>query len=483
MGKEIASLNPAQVWKYFYGITQIPRPSGHEKAIVDFIKSFAETHKLEYSIDQVGNILVRKKASPGKESAKTVTLQAHVDMVPQKNSDKMHNFETDPIETIIDGEWIRANNTTLGADNGIGVAAMLAVLESDSIKHGPIEALFTINEEAGMDGAFGLKSGVLKGKILINLDSEDEGELYVGCAGGINVEVETNYQHEIAPMGITHDIVISGLRGGHSGLDINLGRGNANKLLGRFLWSAIHNFPVKIASVKGGNLRNAIPRESHARVVIPEMHDQDFRTFFEQFANNLINEYKVADPSLHIALKPAGAPEMVFTDAASVVLVGMLNASLNGVMRMSDEMPGTVETSLNMAIVDFSDEKAKMVYLVRSSVDSAKYALAEQVTALHQNLGCKINYSGDYPGWKPDSNSYILKLMSSVYEKNFGKTPLVKAIHAGLECGIIGSKYAGLDMISFGPTIRHPHSPDEKVKTDTVQKFWDFLKLTLEQIN
>lgn len=483
MGKEIIQLNPSIVWKHFYDLTQIPRPSSHEAKVIEHIKKFAESHKLDYTTDDTGNIVVRKPATKGKENVTGVILQSHVDMVPQKNNDKKHNFETDPIETIIDGEWVRANKTTLGADNGIGVASMLAVLESNDFAHGPIEALFTITEETGMDGAFGLIPGLLKGKILINLDSEDEGELFVGCAGGINGSAKTTVQLENSPAGLAYEIIVSGLRGGHSGLDINLGRANANKLISRLLWSAMKNFPVKVSEIKGGDLRNAITRESHAKIIVPEKFEHDFKSFFEPFVSAVKNEYSVADPNLKIELNSLVKPEKVLTDADAKRIVGMLNAAPNGVVRMSDEMQGVVETSLNLAIVNVSEGKAELLYLLRSSVDSAKYALAEQVASLHELLGCEVEFSGDYPGWKPNSNSAILNTMVAHYQKDFGKKPEVKAIHAGLECGIIGGKYPGLDMISFGPTIRHPHSPDEKVKIDTVEMFWKFLKGTLGEVN
>jgi dipeptidase D len=482
MGKEITHLNPSIVWKHFYDLTQIPRPSSHEKKVIEHIKKFAEVQKLDYTIDETGNIIIRKPAVKGKENVTGVVLQSHVDMVPQKNSDKNHNFETDPIETIIDGEWLRANKTTLGADNGIGVASMLAVLESTDISHGPVEALFTITEETGMDGAFGLNPGMLKGKILLNLDSEDEGELFVGCAGGINGSVKTTVKQEASAEGTAFEIVVSGLKGGHSGLDINLGRGNSNKILARLLWSAYKNFPAQIASFKGGNLRNAIPRESHAKIIVPGKFENDFKIFFNQYVDAIKKEYSVADPDIKIALNSSDKPAKVLTDDDAKRMIGMINAAPNGVARMSDEMQGMVETSLNLAIVNIAEGTAEILYLLRSSVDSAKYALAEQVASLHQLLGCEVEFSGDYPGWKPNSKSIILKTMVSLYEKEFGKKPEVKAIHAGLECGIIGGKYHGMDMISFGPTIRHPHSPDEKVKIDTVEMFWKFLKGTLGNI-
>lgn len=482
MGKEIMELAPEIVWKHFYNLTQIPRPSYHETEAIKYIEQFANDHGLENVIDEVGNIIVRKPATPGRENAPGVILQSHVDMVPQKNSDKEHDFEKDPIETIIDGEWLRANKTTLGADNGMGCAAMLAVLESKDMAHGYVEALFTINEEAGMDGANGLKPGMLNGTVLINLDSEDEGELFVGCAGGIDVAATTNYEQVAPEAGLALTMKIFGLSGGHSGLDINLGRGNAVKIMGRFLWSALNNFPVQVASLNGGDLRNAIPREGNTVFVIPSEHEGEFRNFFDNFKKNIINEYKSADPGVALELETVDMPSKVMSEADAKRLSGMLTTAHSGTMRMSVEMEGIVETSLNLSVANFENGKAEMYYLVRSSVDSAKYALAEQVSAMHELMGCDVIVSGDYPGWKPNKDSHVMKVMADVYNGLYGRTPNLLAIHAGLECGIIGGNYPGLDMISFGPTIRHPHSPDEKVHIGTVEKFYNFLKHTLEKI-
>jgi dipeptidase D len=482
MGKEITKILPRNLWKHFYAFTQIPRPSKHEAQVVKYIEDFAKEYNLDYVIDEVGNILVSKPPSQGRESVSGVVLQSHVDMVPQKNSNKTHNFETDPVETIIDGEWLKANDTTLGADNGIGCAAMLAVLEADDIDHGPIEALFTINEEAGMEGAFGLKSGLLKGQILLNLDSEDEGELFVGCAGGINLQAKSNFETEAPQSGTGLEITVSGLKGGHSGLDIILGRGNSNKLLGRLLWSALNNSPIQLAQLKGGDLRNAIPREAKATIAIGNEFENDFRNFVSRFTDVIKAELKHTEPDLSIEIRTVDRPEQVLTEKEAERLVGMLNAAPNGVIRMSSDMEGVCETSLNLAIVEILDGKAEFFYLIRSSVDSAKYAVGEQVTALHKLLGCEVEYSGDYPGWRPDTSSFILQTCRKVYSELFGQEPGMLAIHAGLECGIIGGKYPGMDMISFGPTIRFPHSPDEKVHIDSVGKFYKFLKATLEAI-
>ncbi|QQS50449.1 MAG: aminoacyl-histidine dipeptidase [Bacteroidota bacterium] len=482
MGKEILNYKPTDVWKHFYALTQLPRPSRHEGKVIKYIQDFAIQLGLGYHIDEVGNIVVSKPATKGKENHRGVILQSHVDMVPQKNSDKVHNFETDPIETLIDGEWLKANQTTLGADNGIGCAAMLAILESTSTKHGPLEALFTINEEAGMDGAFGLKGGVLKGQVLINLDSEDEGELFIGCAGGLNVQANSSYQSVAPESGKAFEIIIKGLKGGHSGLDINLGRGNSNKIMGRLLWSALNNLSVQVASLKGGDLRNAIPREAHAIVIIPEIFVNDLKSFISRFTENLKEELKHTEPGLSIELVAVDVPSKVISPADAMRLIGVLNAAPSGAMRMSDVMPGLVETSLNLSIVRIENEEAEFTYLVRSSIDTAKYAVGEKLSALHSITGFELNFSGDYPGWSPNRESYVLKVCSDTYQKLFNKTPGLLAIHAGLECGIIGGKYHGLDMISFGPTIRSPHSPDEKVHIASVDKFYDFLKATLEAI-
>lgn len=476
-------LAPQSLWKHFYAFTQIPRPSHHEAAVVKYIEDFAKDNNLPYVIDEVGNIIVSKPATKGKETSSGIILQSHVDMVPQKNSSKEHNFETDPIETFIDGDWLKANETTLGADNGIGCAAMLAVLEATDISHGPIEALFTINEEAGMEGAFGLKSGVLKGDILLNLDSEDEGELFVGCAGGINVEAKTNYKTETVEKGCAYEIVLSGLKGGHSGLDINLGRGNANKILGRLLWSGINNLPLSLSSFNGGDLRNAIPREARAVIVVPSEIENDLLSFVEHFERAVKNELKVTEPHFNIQLNKVDLPETIIEEDNAERLVAMINAAPNGVKRMSDDMPGVVESSLNLAIIKIDKEEAEFFYLIRSSVDSSKYAIAEQVTSLHKVLGCELKYSGDYPGWKPNPESKIVKISSDTYKDMFDKEPGLLAIHAGLECGIIGGSYSNLDMISFGPTICFPHSPDEKILIPTVDKFYTYLLEVLKRID
>ncbi len=476
MSKEILNLKPELLWKHFYSLTQIPRPSGHEKASVEFIKKFAEDLKLETIIDEVGNIIIRKAATPGMEDRKGIVLQGHIDMVPQKNSDKQHDFEKDPIDAYIDGEWVKARGTTLGADNGIGVAASLAVLESKDIAHGPIEALITIDEETGMTGAFGLKAGLLKGDILLNLDSEDEGELYVGCAGGLDTNVKYTFTPSQVPAGsVAYKLTVKGLKGGHSGLDIILGRANSIKLLFRFMYAAEKKFGVRLASIDGGSLRNAIPREAFAVVAVPSAKAADFEKSIKEYLYIYKAEFSMTEPDLFFGAEKADMPKTLIDEKTQFNLTRAMFGCPNGVIRMSDSIPGLVETSTNLARVYSKDNNIFASCLLRSSVDSAKDALADKIASVFELSGAEIEFTGGYPGWKPNPSSAILKAMKEVYEKKYGKIPEVKAIHAGLECGLLGGVYPNWDMISFGPTIRFPHSPDEKVNIATVGKFWDYL--------
>jgi dipeptidase D len=481
--KKITALQPVEIWKHFDALTRIPRPSKKETRVVEFIKDFGRKAGLETRVDAVGNVIIRKPATPGMEKRRGVILQAHLDMVPQKNSDKKHDFEKDPIETLIDGEWVKANGTTLGADNGIGIASMLAVLESKSLIHGPIEALFTVDEETGMTGAFELKPGMLKGDILLNLDSEDEGELYVGCAGGIDGNITFSYAAEPVPAGyLTYAIHVKGLRGGHSGLDIHLGRGNSNFILFRLLYAATRNKDVRIVEVEGGNMRNAIPREASAMVVVSKAQEAELIKILENTSKIIRTELRSREPDLKIEILRSSGAKRMMKRSFQKRLIGAIYACPNGVIRMSDDMPGLVETSTNLAIVKTEGKKINVHCLLRSSVDSAKHALADRMRALFEMAGAKVEFKGSYPGWKPNMDSGILKVMKKAYEKKYGTVPVVKAIHAGLECGLIGGVYPKLDMISFGPTIRHPHSPDEKVHIPSVQKFWDFLAETLKNV-
>jgi dipeptidase D len=482
---QIKNIQPTEVWGIFNQMLQIPRPSYHEEKIQEWAFNFGKSLGLDTVKDESGNIIIRKPATPGMENRKGVILQGHLDMVPQKNSDKLHNFETDPIEAFVDDGWVKANGTTLGADNGIGVSAAMAVLASKNIKHGPVEVLLTATEETGMDGANGLKPGVLQGDILINMDSEDEGELYVGCAGGEDVTALFAYTHEEIPAGcVALKLNVTGMKGGHSGMDIILGRGNANKVFFRILNAAYEKLGVRLASIEGGSLRNAIPREAFGVVVVNEAEVAGFLALVEEIAGYVKAELSATEPGLKVNVEETQLPAFLIDKKTQVNLTQAVVACPNGVIRMSDSMPGLVETSTNLAIVKSDAEKKTVLCaaLMRSSVDSAKEDLASRMRAVFTLAGAEVTFTGAYPGWKPNMDSPILKTMQDVYHANFGKIPEIKAIHAGLECGILGGKYPNWDMISFGPTIRFPHSPDEKVNIETVKKFWDFLVVTLENI-
>nr|WP_321450532.1 aminoacyl-histidine dipeptidase [uncultured Carboxylicivirga sp.] len=483
MNNEIAKLAPVGLWESFYKLTQIPRPSKNEGKAIDFIEKFGKSLGLETVRDEVGNVIIRKPATPGMENRKGVILQGHIDMVPQKNSDKQHDFVTDPIETYIEDGWVTANGTTLGADNGIGVAAAMAVLQATDIEHGPVEALITMDEEAGMTGANALKPGLLQGDILLNLDSEDEGELYVGCAGGTDATIEFKYTEESIPEGtVAYKLSLTGLKGGHSGLDINRGRANANKLLFRFLKFAVANLDARLASVQGGDLRNAIPREAFAVVTLPEENVDELIESLEEFEEIYKDEYKGVETSIQFVADGVDLPSGIINEVVQDDLINSIQACHNGVIRFSNDMEGLVETSTNLAVVTSSNGIIEAKFLIRSSVDTAKEEVESTIESTFRLAGADISFGGQYPGWKPNMDSPILKTMQSVYQAKWGKIPEIKAIHAGLECGILGSAYPHWDMISFGPTIRFPHSPDEKVNIDTVEKFWMFLIETLKNI-
>lgn len=480
---KITDLEPKGIWKHFYSLTQIPRPSKKEARIIAFMKEFGEGLGLETLVDEVGNVIIRKPATPGYEHLRGVVLQAHLDMVPQKNEGTAHDFENDPIETIIDGEWLKANGTTLGSDNGIGVAAAMAVLESNDLAHGPIEALFTIDEETGMTGAKMLKSGLLNGDILLNMDSEDEGELYIGCAGGIDTTGEFTPTMEATPEGMTaYRLAVKGLKGGHSGLDIHLGRGNANKILNTLMLMAADKYGLRLSEIQGGSLRNAIPREAFATVVVPAEHAEPFEAFVQEFEIISKEEFREADEGLSISATPVNLPATLIDEKTQDGLFEAVARCPNGVISMIPDMPDVVETSTNLAIVKSSDHKIIIATLQRSSDDASKARLAENIRQVFTQAGAQAHSSGNYPGWKPNVNSPILNTMKKVYADKYGKTPEVKVIHAGLECGILAGAYPHWDMISFGPTIRHPHSPDEKVHIGSVALFWDYLVATLANI-
>ena len=478
MDKNFSALAPALVWKHFAAICNIPHPSHHEEKIREYVVDFAKAQGLEYTVDEANNVYVRKPATAGMENRKGIVIQAHLDMVPQKNNDKVFDFENDPIEAYIDGEWVTANGTTLGADNGIGAAAILAVLEDKTLVHGPVEALFTATEETGMDGAFGLKGGLLQGDILLNLDSETEGELYVGCAGGLDANITLPYVAEAAPAGyVAYAVEVKGLKGGHSGIQIGYQRANANRELFRLLDASACN--LRLASVDGGGLRNAIPREATAVVLVAEDDVATFEAEVAAFEKTLIAEFANIEDSISVKAAVVSTPAEVIPAEVATKLAKAVIGAPNGVIKMSVEMEGLVQTSSNLARVVSDGQTVKIQCLLRSSVNSEKHALGAAIKGVFELAGATVELTGDYDGWKPNMESPILHTMLASYESLYGVKPAVMAIHAGLECGIIGGKYEGLDMISFGPTICFPHSPDEKVEIASVEKFYSFLLHTL----
>lgn len=480
---DIRQLEPKALWENFYNITRVPRPSGKKEQIGAFLENFGKSLGLETLRDEIGNVLVRKPATPGMENRKAVVLQAHMDMVPQKNSNVAHNFETDPIDAHIDGEWVKASDTTLGADNGIGLAAAMAVLQSTGIPHPAIEMFITVDEETGMFGAFGLQPNFLKGDILINMDSEDEGELYVGCAGGIDADISFRYKEVAIEEGdVALKVSLTGLKGGHSGVDINLQRANANKLMFRFLKDAVADYEARLASIDGGSLRNAIPREAFAIITVPEEGVDDIIEFVKECEEIFIEEFAGVEEKISFAVDQVELPTGLIPEEVQDDLINGVTACPNGVFRVIPELPSVVETSNNLAIIKSDGNSIVLRSLIRSSVESRKEELASMVESVFALAGAKVEMKGGYPGWKPNLDSPILKEMTRIYETKFGKTPKVMIIHAGLECGILGTHYPHMDMISFGPTIRFPHSPDEKVNIKTVQMFWDFLLATLADI-
>ena len=471
------ALKPAIVFHYFEEISKVPRPSKKEEKIIAYLKEFGEKHRLETCTDEIGNVLIKKPATPGNEQMKTVILQSHVDMVCEKNSDVVHDFLTDPIEIVIDGEWMKANGTTLGADNGIGVATQLAILASGDITHGPIECLFTVDEETGLSGAFALEKGFLSGDILLNLDSEDEGEVFIGCAGGIDSVAEFKYKEFPVPAGyFFFKVGVSGLKGGHSGGDIHLGRGNANKILNRFLSESALKYDLYLCEIDGGNLRNAIPREAYAVCAIPYDAKESIRVDLNIFTADMENELGIVEPDMKLTLESESPREKAIDQDTMRRLLKTLYALHHGVYAMSQDIPGLVETSTNLASVKMKEDHIiKVETSQRSSILSARNDMANTVRAAMELGGAKVSSGDGYPGWKPNPNSGILKIAEESYKRLFGVDAQVKAIHAGLECGLFLDKYPSLDMISFGPTLRDVHSPDERMEIATVDKFWRHL--------
>ena len=481
INKVFEGLYPEKLWEYFDEICQIPRPSKNEEKMVAWLLAFAEKHNLEAKRDKIGNVVISKPATPGMENKKTVVLQSHVDMVGEKNNDKKHDFFKDPIVAVRDGGWIKADGTTLGADDGMGMAAQLALLTADDVPHPALECLFTVDEETGLTGAFNLEEDFFDGRTLINLDSEDEGELFIGCAGGIDTLAHFTPVFEETPGGHTAiEIAVTGLKGGHSGDDIHKGLGNANKILVRYLWQMAREYDFKIARLEGGNLRNAIAREASALGVVPSKYKEEARVVLNMLTHEVEQELRHTDHGVKLYLGSTDLPDKVFSPGFQQKLLNSLYACPHGVMAWSREIEGLVETSTNLASVKMLDDEILVTTSQRSSVESARNDLANMVESVFELGGARVEHSDGYPGWEPDMESPILEVAVSSYEKLFGAKPEVKAIHAGLECGLFLQKYPDMDMISIGPTIKGAHSPDERVDIETVRKFWDHLLLMLK---
>lgn len=485
MASEILNLKPQAVWSRFYEMSQIPRPTGQMKEISEYVIKFAKSLDLEVEQDKVGNIVIRKPASKGYESKPTVILQAHMDMVPQKNADTQHDFTKDPLKLRIDGNKVKATSTTLGADNGMGAAMMLAVLEDKTLQHPALEALFTVDEEVGMDGAFGLQRGFLKGTQMLNLDTEQEGELCVGCAGGADVNITFQYKDttEIDKGDVAFRLSLTGLKGGHSGMDIILGRANANKLMNRFLKDVVSNYEARLSCIKGGSLRNAIPRESFAVITIPEQLSDDLMDLVKEYEDLYISEYKGIEQNISFKAEKVELPKTLIPEEVQDDLINAVEGCPNGVMSMLAEFPGTVESSLNLALVESSEGKIEIKLLVRASSETRKFYICSQVESVFLLAGAKVEVVNPYPGWQPNADSKLLNLMERVYVEKYDKRPTVMVIHAGLECGIIQSQVnPELDIVSFGPSISGAHSPDEAVEIESVGVVYDYLLSILERL-
>ncbi|PNW26738.1 aminoacyl-histidine dipeptidase [Formosa algae] len=483
MNSEIRALEPKALWNKFADLNAVPRASKKEEQVIAFMKDFGTSLGLETIEDEVGNVIIKKPASAGMEDRAPIVMQSHLDMVHQKNNDTVFDFATQGIEMLVDGDWVRANGTTLGADNGLGVATIMAILESDEIAHPPLEALFTIDEETGMTGAQGLKGGVLEGNILLNLDTEEDDEIGVGCAGGIDVTATRTYEEEETPeFKLGYKITVNGLQGGHSGMQIHEGLGNSNKILNRLLFDGFENFGLRISEIDGGSLRNAIPRESFAIVAIDAIHEAAFELEMKLQTANIQEELKTMEPDLKVTVEAVELPEKIMDLGVQEGFTRALYAAHNGVFRMSADIPELVETSNNIARVIVKDGHIKVGCLTRSSVESSKWDLANTLRATFELTGCEVACTGDYPGWAPNMESSILKVLDSTYEKLHGEKAHVAACHAGLECGIIGSNYPEMEMISFGPTIKGAHSPDERASISSTQKYWKFVLEILKEI-
>jgi len=481
MNSEIRNLEPKVLWNKFADLNEVPRPSKKEERVIAFMKDFGENLGFETVVDEVGNVIIRKPASNGMEDRKAIVMQSHLDMVHQKNNDTNFDFDTQGIEMFIDGDWVKAKGTTLGADNGLGVATIMAILESDSIAHPAIEALFTIDEETGMTGAMGLKGGLLQGEILLNLDTEEDDEIGVGCAGGIDVTATGSYQEiNVENDSIAYKIEVTGLQGGHSGMQIHEGLGNANKIMNRLLYAVIED--IQISEINGGSLRNAIPRESVATIVFETEKEDVIVRLLNALSETIKKELKTMEPDLQMNFSVTELPKRTMPYEAQIQIVNAVYAACNGVYRMSADIPDLVETSNNIARVVVKDGNIKVGCLTRSSVESSKLDLANTLRATFELSGCDVEFSGDYPGWTPNMDSSILKVMRELYVKLNNEEPHVAACHAGLECGILGTNYPDMEMISFGPNIKGAHSPDERAQISSVKKYWNFVLEILKEI-
>lgn len=483
MNSPIKTLEPISIWSHFADLNAVPRPSKKEERVIQFMMDFGKNLNLETFKDNAGNVVIKKPATTGMENRKTVVLQGHLDMVHQKNSGTHFDFDSQGIEMYVEGDWVKANGTTLGADNGLGVAAIMAILSSSNIAHPAIEALFTIDEETGMTGAMELDSSLISGKILLNLDTEEDDEIGIGCAGGVDVTAEQTYKEEETPSNVTaYKISITGLQGGHSGMDIHKGLGNANKLMNRILFDGFTNYGLRISSIHGGSLRNAIPRESFAIVIIDKATKDAFESEMDQKIAAITSEYLSLEPNMIISISETKTPDMVMELGIQEGITKAIYAALNGVYRMSPDVENLVETSNNIAKVTIENGSLKVECLTRSSSETSKWDLANSLQSCFELAGCEVSFSGNYPGWLPNINSEILNLMVATYERLFESKPRVAACHAGLECGILGEHFPGMDMISFGPNILGAHSPDEKAQISSTQKFWKLLKEVLKNI-
>ncbi|MBI1938761.1 MAG: aminoacyl-histidine dipeptidase [Ignavibacteriales bacterium] len=483
MGEVLGALKPELLWKHFEALTQIPRPSRKEEKVAKYVTDFAKANNLQFAKDSFGNVVIRKPAYPGKENLTPVVLQGHLDMVAEKNADVNHDFEKDPLKIYVDGDWVKAKGTTLGSDNGIGVAAALAVLESKDIQHGPVEALFTLDEETGLFGAQALKPGFVNADILMNLDSEEDGALYIGCAGGQNTYVKFKFnQNDVQANTAALEIKVLGLKGGHSGLDIIQGKGNAIKIMVRLLHELSYKFGSRLVTINGGSKHNAIPRECFATIRVAKKSVNDVTAYIENYNSIVKAEISNVEPNLNISAAGTKSKSKVMDKASAKNLIDSLYSVPNGVIKMSADIEGLVETSTNLAVAVVKGKSVDVILSQRSSVESEKHDISNSITALFKLAKAEVKQSDGYPGWKPDISSPVLGVMKKVFENKYGKEPEVKAIHAGLECGIIKERYPNMDMISFGPTIMGAHSPDEKVQISTVQKFWDNLVAALKNI-